>query len=74
MFSRGRATPMTSSDSPEPNIPEGGDGQDGAQDEAQRASDGLKDQIAAVRDRIRQARDALTEHARRENEGRSFKR
>lgn len=60
---------MTSSDSPDP-MPQ----LDTASDEAQRAADGLKDQIAAVRDRIRKARETLTEHARRERETRTFKR
>lgn len=55
---------MTSSDTPEPEAP--------SPEEAQRAADGLKDQIAAVRDRIRQARETLTEHASRET--RTFKR
>lgn len=59
---------MTSSDSPNPEVPEPA----ASPDEAQRAADGLKDQIAAVRDRIRQAREALTEHANRET--RTFKR
>jgi hypothetical protein len=53
---------MTSSDSSQPETPT---------DEAQQAADGLKDQIAAVRDRIRQARETLTEHAKRES--RTFK-
>lgn len=65
---------MTSSESAEPIPPEQDEGEPSAQEEAQRAADGLKDQIAAVRDRIREARDALAEHARREKEGRSFKR
>ncbi|MGA0606692.1 hypothetical protein ACO2Q0_11875 [Phenylobacterium sp. VNQ135] len=64
---------MSNSESVEPTPPEAGESHPSPHDEAQRAADGLKDQIAAVRDRIRQARDALTEHARRENEGRSFK-
>lgn len=64
---------MTSPKSPEPKGPETSD-DIAAQEEAQRAADGLKDQIAAVRDRIRQARETLTEQARREKEGRSFKR
>jgi len=55
---------MTSSDSSQPETP--------PTDEAQQAADGLKDQIAAVRDRIRQARETLTEHAKRET--RTFKR
>ena len=41
--------------------------------EAQAAADGLKDQIAAVRARVRRARETLHEHARR-HEPRSFKR
>jgi hypothetical protein len=60
---------MTSSDSPEPETPHNAPGE-----EAQRAADGLKEQIAAVRDRVREARDALTEQARRSNETRTFKR
>ena len=56
---------MTSSDFLEPEAPD-------PSDEAQRAADGLKDQIAAVRDWIRQARETLTEHAKRET--RTFKR
>ncbi|MCR5875233.1 hypothetical protein LRS10_14170 [Phenylobacterium sp. J426] len=70
---------MSSSELPEPRAPHASDDQTSAdevsaQAEAQRAADGLKDQIAAVRDRIRQARDALTEQARRENEARTFRR
>jgi hypothetical protein len=65
---------MSSSEIPEPGAPDDAEEQRSAQAEAQRAADGLKDQIAAVRDRIRQARDALTEHARRESEGRTFRR
>ena len=42
--------------------------------EAQRAADGLKSQIAAVRRRIRDAQDVLREHARRDKEPKSFKR
>lgn len=41
--------------------------------EAQRAADGLKAQIAAVRARINDARNTLHEHAQREREQRSFK-
>ncbi len=44
-----------------------------AHDEAQRAADSLKDQIAAVRARIRDARKTLGEHVQRESEGRSFR-
>jgi hypothetical protein len=43
-------------------------------EEAQRAADGLKDQIAKVRARIRDARETLREHVRREREPKSFKR
>lgn len=60
---------MTSSDSPEPEAPP-----EAPADEAQRAADGLKEQIAAVRHRVREARDALTEQARRSSETRTFKR
>lgn len=59
---------MTNSDSPEPETPPE------PADEAQRAAKGLKEQIAAVRDRVREARDALTEQARRSTETRTFKR
>lgn len=59
---------MSSSDSHEPEAPP----PESSPDAAQRAADGLKDQIAAVRDRIRQARETLTEHANRET--RTFKR
>jgi hypothetical protein len=45
----------------------------GAHDEAQQASDALKDQIAAVRARIRDARETLGQHLRRDHEGRTFK-
>jgi hypothetical protein len=40
--------------------------------EAQRAADSVRDQIAAVRARIRDARDTLGGHNRRQNETRSF--
>lgn len=65
---------MSNSELPEHTAPEDGEEQGSAQAEAQRAADGLKDQIAAVRDRIRQAREALTEQAQREREIRTFKR
>lgn len=42
-------------------------------DQAQAAADGLKDQIAAVRARVRHARETLHAHARR-HEQRSLKR
>jgi len=45
-----------------------------AQAEAQRAADGLKDQIAAVRARIRDARETLREHAERQQAPRGSKR
>lgn len=61
---------MTSSDSPEPATPQ----PDASSDEAERAAESLKAQIAAVRDRVRKARETLTEHARRERETRTFKR
>ena len=60
---------MTSSDSPEPETPHDVPGE-----EAQRAADGLKEQIAAVRDRVRQARETLAEQVRRSNQTRTFKR
>jgi hypothetical protein len=44
-----------------------------AQAEAQRAADGLKDQIAALRARIQDAKRTLKEHVRREREPRSFR-
>jgi hypothetical protein len=46
----------------------------GAHDEAQRAADSLKEQIAAVRARIRDAHETLREHARRDEEPKTFKR
>ena len=45
-----------------------------AQAQAEHAADGLRGQIAAVRQKIRDAQDTLREHARRENEPKSFKR
>lgn len=60
---------MSSSDSPEPETPP-----EAPAEEAQRAADGLKEQIAAVRDRVREARETLTEQARRASETRTFKR
>ena len=62
---------MTNSDSPKPETPAP---DAAAHDEAQRAADGLKEQIAAVRDRIREARETLAEQARRTREPRTFKR
>ncbi|MFN3584308.1 hypothetical protein [Phenylobacterium sp.] len=44
-----------------------------AEAEAQRAADGLKDQIAAVRARIRDARETLREHAERQQAPRGSK-
>lgn len=46
----------------------------GAEAEAQRAADTLKDQIAAVRARIRDARRTLREHAQRQQEPRDSRR
>lgn len=47
--------------------------EDAAHEEAQRAADSLKEQIAAVRARIREAKKTLREHAKREREPRTFK-
>lgn len=47
---------------------------DTGHDEAQQAADSLKDQIAKVRARIRDARETLREHARRAPETKTFKR
>jgi hypothetical protein len=41
--------------------------------EAEKAAEGLKSQIDAVRRRIREAQETLREHARRERESKSFK-
>lgn len=65
---------MTSSDSPNPAAAAPPDHAGVAQDEAQRAADGLKEQIAAVRDRIRKAREALTAQTLRDTDGQSDKR
>jgi hypothetical protein len=41
--------------------------------EADRAAEGLRDQIAALRQRVRDAQDTLRKHQRRADERRSFK-
>jgi hypothetical protein len=43
-----------------------------ANEEAQRAADGLKSQIAALRDQVRKARADLLREAQRKAERRSF--
>jgi hypothetical protein len=40
------------------------------QSEAQRAADGLRDQIAALRRRVREAQDTLRDHEQRRRERR----
>jgi hypothetical protein len=45
-----------------------------AEAEAAAASDGLRDQIAALRKQVKQAQDALRDQERRRDEGRTFKR
>lgn len=48
--------------------------EDHAQAEGERASEGLRDQIAALRRQVKDAQDTLRDHQRRTDEGRSFKR
>jgi hypothetical protein len=45
-----------------------------AQAEAEAASDGLRGQIAALRQQVKEAQDTLRDQERRRDEGRSFKR
>jgi hypothetical protein len=59
---------MASSDSDTPQAP---DAEDSAHDEAQRAAERLKDEIAAIRDRVRSAKAHLS-GVRRPKEPRSF--
>jgi hypothetical protein len=63
---------MSDSDGREPEKTDTGTSE--AEAEAQRAADGLKDQIAAVRARIRDARRTLSEHAERQQAPRGSKR
>ena len=55
-------------------LPETEETADEAQAEANRASDGLRDQIAALRKQVRDAQDTLRDHERRRDENRTFKR
>lgn len=45
-----------------------------AQSEGDRASEALREQIAALRRQVKDAQDTLRDHERRRDEGRSFKR
>jgi hypothetical protein len=53
-------------------MPKSTDGDPEDQKEAQRAADGLKGQIAALRNQVRQAQAELREALRRKRETRSF--
>jgi hypothetical protein len=73
---------MDGADSEEPVGPRAAQDPDGsfatggteAHAEADRAAAGLRDQIAALRRRVKDAQDTLREHHRRATETRSFRR
>lgn len=55
-------------------VDETGPAQDQTHAEGDRASEGLRDQIAALRRQVKDAQETLRDHKRRTEEGRSFKR
>ena len=63
---------MASSDYESSGMPNQTDGDPEDQKEAQRAADGLKGQIAALRDQVRQAQADLRDRIQRKRETRSF--
>jgi hypothetical protein len=65
---------MASCDSKAPEEPAPDGASDDVHDQAQRAADSLKSQIAALRAQVKTAQQTLRDHHKRSRETRSFKR